>query len=153
MAIPKPEHQLAQLNIARMRAPIEDELMHGFSSRLDEINHLADNSPGFVWRLQTEDGDATALRVFDDQLIVINLSVWADLESLRDFVYRSMHRELIQGRKEWFLPMAGPNLVLWWVPAGHRPDVAEAKTKLELLAANGSGPEAFTFASAKKHIS
>lgn len=143
-----PDSELAQINIARMRAPLEDELMRGFASRLDEINKLADVSPGFVWRLQTDDGDATALRVFSDALIVINLSVWQDLQALRQFVYRSRHRELLQGRKDWFLPMDGPHLALWWVPAGHRPDVDEARSRLELLASKGPTPDAFTFGTA-----
>ncbi len=143
-----PDRQLAQINIGRMRAPVEDELMIGFASRLDEINSLADISPGFVWRLQTDEGDATALRVFDDPLILINLTVWEDLQSLRNFVYRSQHRELLQGRADWFLPTDGPILALWWVPAGHRPDVDEAKARLETLARNGPSPDAFTFAGA-----
>lgn len=139
------DRHLAQVNIARMRAPLEDELMFGFSSRLDEINAMADTSAGFVWRLQTDDGDATALRVFDDPLILINLSVWTDVESLRNFVYRSQHRELLVGRKDWFLPMDGPHLALWWIPVGHRPDVEEARDRLDRLATSGSSAEAFTF--------
>lgn len=140
-----PERHLAQLNIARMRAPLEDPLMLGFSSRLEEINALADNSPGFVWRLQTDDGDATALRVFDDPLVLINLSVWQDVESLRTFVYRSDHRQLLQGRRDWFLPSDGPHMALWWVPAGHLPDVDEARAKLGQLASSGPSSEVFDF--------
>lgn len=140
-----PERHLAQVNIGRMRAPLEDPLMHGFSSRLDEINALADSSPGFIWRLQTEDGDATALRVFNDPLVLINLSVWRDVESLRAFVYRSDHRQLLQGRSDWFIPAGGPQLALWWVEAGHLPDVDEARERLELLAKAGPAAEVFTF--------
>jgi len=131
-----------------MRAPLEDELMHGFASRLDEINALADASPGFVWRLQTDDGDATAMRVFDDPLILINLSVWDNLQALRQFVYRSQHRELLRGRADWFLPMNGPGLALWHVPAGHHPTVDEAKSRLDLLARAGASAEVFTFGNA-----
>ncbi|MBT8137080.1 MAG: DUF3291 domain-containing protein [Gammaproteobacteria bacterium] len=140
-----PDRQLAQVNIGRMRAPLEDPLMHGFSSRLDEINALADRSPGFIWRLQTDDGDATALRVFNDPLVLINLSVWRDVDSLRSFVYRSDHRQLLQGRRDWFLPSSGPHLALWWLDAGHRPDADEAKERLEKLASAGPSAEAFTF--------
>jgi len=137
---------VAQINISRMRAQLEDEVMHGFAGRLDEINALADSSPGFVWRLQTDDGDATALRVFDDPLTLINLSVWSDIQSLRDFVFRSKHRELLLGREQWFLPMDGPRLALWWVEPNHHPDVDEAKTRLDQLANEGSSREVFTFA-------
>ncbi len=133
-----------------MRAPLDDAVMHGFASRLDEINALADRSTGFVWRLQTDDGDATALRIFEDPLILVNLSVWETIEALREFVYGSMHRELILGRKNWFLPMDGPHLVLWWVPHGHLPDVDEARTALERLREEGPSTEVFSFGSIPK---
>lgn len=121
--------------------------MAGFAARLDEINALADRSPGFVWRLQTDDGDATALRVFDDPLILINLSVWQNAGALREFVYRSRHRELLVARSEWFLPLDGAHLALWWVPAGHRPDADEAKARLDRLDREGPSEAVFTFAS------
>ena len=92
--------------------------MSGFVSRLDEINALADESPGFVWRLQTDDGDATAIRVFDDPLMLVNLSVWRDPDSLKQFVYRSAHVEPLRRRARWFVKPDSPHLVLWWVPAG-----------------------------------
>jgi hypothetical protein len=141
-----PGWHLAQVNIARMRAPLEDPLMAGFVEQLDFINALADRSPGFVWRLQTEEGDATAVRAYADETILFNLSVWASVEALRDYVYQSAHREPLRGRKAWFEPLGAPHLALWWVPAGHRPSVEEARARLEHLQQHGPTPEAFTFA-------
>jgi hypothetical protein len=94
---------LAQVNIGRARAETTDPIMLGFMSRLEEINALAERSPGFVWRLQTEDGDATAVRPYpDDNRIMINMSVWADLDSLREYVFRTMHASVMRQRREWF---------------------------------------------------
>jgi Domain of unknown function (DUF3291) len=137
--------QLAQVNIATVRAPLDSPQLAGFVAGLEPINRLADGSPGFVWRLQTPEGDATALRVFDDQRIMINLSVWESLEALWNFVYASRHLDLLRRRREWFDRVAGAYLALWWVPAGHVPTVEEAKDRLELLARRGPSPEAFTF--------
>lgn len=122
--------------------------MAGFVARLEEINALADRSPGFVWRLQTEHGDATAIRVFDDPTLIVNLSVWQSLAALRDFVYRSDHRELLRDRNHWFERSARPHMVLWRVPAGHLPDLEEACARLEQLRAEGPTARAFTFATA-----
>jgi hypothetical protein len=139
---------LAQLNIGRFRAPLEDPIMEGFRTALDPINALADQSPGFVWRLQTEDGNATAIRPFDgDPLMAVNMSVWESLESLQQFVYKSEHVGTLRGRKQWFEPLEGPILVLWWIPAGHIPTVTEAQGRLEHLAEHGPTPHAFTFRS------
>src|SRR5215475_9227744 len=124
---------LAQVNIARMLAPLEEPVMAGFVARLDEINALADRSPGFVWRLQTEAGNATYLRPYDDDRILFNLSVWESIEALRDYVYGSAHRELLRQRAEWFTRFDRMFLALWWVPAGHRPSVDEAKKRLAHL--------------------
>lgn len=137
---------LAQVNIARMRGSYEDPVMEGFVAQLDTINQLADESDGFVWRLQTEDGDATALRVFEDELILINLSVWESVEALGAFVYQSLHRNLIRDRSSWFVPMEGAHLALWWVEAGHLPTEAEARQRLDALNQDGPTPFAFTFA-------
>ena len=139
------QYHLAQLNIALMRAPLEDPVMDGFSSQLDQINALADRSPGFVWRLQTEEGDATAIQAFDNPLILVNMSVWESLEALHQFVYESDHKSLLRDRREWFHRLEGPGLVLWWVKAGHQPDPEEARRQLELLAKAGPGVDAFTF--------
>jgi hypothetical protein len=139
------QYQLAQINIAHARAPMESELMEGFARRLEEINSLADNSPGFVWRLQTEDGDATGIQAFDDPMLLVNLSVWEDIESLKNFVYKSTHVELIQDRDAWFSKTVEAHQALWWIPAGHIPSLHEAREKLERLQREGPGPAAFTF--------
>ena len=139
-------HELAQLNIALMVAPLDSPPLREFVDNIDRINGLAESSPGYVWRLQTEDGDATALRPFGEEYLV-NLSVWQDIESLSGFVYRSAHIEIMRRRKEWFRKIRDAYTVLWWIPAGHRPSVAEAKAKLECLRDRGPTPEAFTFKS------
>ena len=136
---------LAQANIGRFRAPLEDPVMEGFRSQLDSLNALADQSPGFVWRLQTEDGNATAIRPFADQRMAINMSVWESLETLQQYVYRSGHVGPLRDRKQWFEPIEGPILVLWWIPAGHIPTVEEAKERLQILKERGPSPDAFTF--------
>jgi hypothetical protein len=137
-------YELAQLNIAVMRAPLESPDMADFVANLGRINALADGSPGFVWRLQTDEGDATAMRPMGEDMLV-NLSVWRDLDALAQFVYRSAHAEILRRRKEWFERMQEAFVVLWWVPGGHRPDVAEARLKLDLLRAKGPTADAFTF--------
>jgi hypothetical protein len=141
-------YHLAQLNIARMRAPLESPIMADFVAKLDRVNALADDAPGFVWRLQTEDGDATGLRYFGDDMLV-NLSVWETVDALRRFVYQSTHLDIMRRRKEWFARMAEPYLVLWWVEAGHLPSLPESAERLQRLREHGPGPQAFTF----KHLS
>lgn len=136
---------IAQANIGRMRAPLDDPLMEGFTSRLQTVNAMADRSPGFIWRLQTEEGDATAIKAFDDPAILFNMSVWESIESLKNYVYRSEHVNLVRDRKKWFHAMQEPILVLWWVPNGHIPTIEEAKNKLHLLQREGPSHEAFTF--------
>ena len=137
---------LAQVNIARLLAPLDDPLLAGFVARLDEVNALADAAPGFVWRLQTDAGNATALRPYDDERILFNLSVWDNPERLREFVYRSAHVDVMRRRKSWFARFDGPYYALWWVPAGHIPTVDEAKERLERLRATGESAHAFSFA-------
>jgi len=139
------EFQLAQINVAKAVAEMETELMHGFVSRLEEINALADQAPGFVWRLQSEEGDATSINVFDDSLMLINISVWDSIESLKAFVYRSVHVELIQDREAWFSKMTSAHQALWWIPAGHIPSEEEGKEKLVQIREHGPTQEAFTF--------
>jgi hypothetical protein len=138
-------YQLAQINIARMRALLIDPIMADFVANLKPINELADTSPGFVWRLQTEQGDATAVRPYEDDRIIINLSVWEDLTSVRDFVYRSAHSGVMKRRREWFDGMTDTYVALWWVPPDHRPTIAEALERLEYLKRHGPSPVAFTF--------
>src|SRR5262249_51192204 len=136
---------LAQVNIARMKGPLDSAIMKGFVDRLEEINALADASDGFVWRLQTPEGDATYLRPYDDERIIVNLSVWESVEALKRFVYASAHAQLLKQRREWFEHMAGMYVALWWVPAGHHPSVDEAKQRLAHLDAHGPSQFAFTF--------
>ena len=136
-------YQLAQVNIGRMRAPLEDRVMAGFVARLDEINALADNSPGFVWRLQTEAGNATYLRPYDDDRILFNFSIWETIEALKTYVYRTVHAEIMRHRHEWFDKFRGEFIALWWVPVGHVPSIDEAKKRIAHL--NAHGPTQFTF--------
>jgi hypothetical protein len=136
---------LAQLNIAEPKAPPESPLLADFMAALDPVNALADASPGFVWRLQTEEGNATAYRAFEDSLMV-NMSVWESVEALREFVYRNGdHVDVMRRRREWFEKMAELFVVLWWIPAGHIPSIPEAEERLTLLRAAGPTPDAFTF--------
>lgn len=137
--------QLAQINIARAVAPLDDPRLADFVSKLDEINALADESRGFLWRLQSESGNATDILVSDDPRLIINLSVWTSLESLFEFVYRSGHTAVMARRREWFERPSRPHLALWWVPAEHRPGVEEAMARLDHLERHGPTPEAFTF--------
>jgi hypothetical protein len=136
---------IAQVNIARMRAPLESPEMAGFASRLDEINALADGSPGFVWRLAGGTGNATYLRPYDDDRILFNMSVWQTVEHLRAYVYKSAHTEMIRRRLDWFPRFEGAHMALWWVAAGHIPSVDEAKERLAHLEQHGPTPAAFTF--------
>ncbi|MEU0488562.1 DUF3291 domain-containing protein [Nocardiopsis changdeensis] len=144
MSDPRPGHQLAQFNIGRLKAPLSDPSMEGFTSQIEPVNLMAEKAPGFVWRL-IEEGkeDATGLRPFGDSYLV-NYSVWEDLETLWDFTYRTDHLELLRGRREWFERSEGPHLVLWWIPSGTIPSVEEAGRRLDLLREHGPSPEAFT---------
>jgi len=138
-------YHLTQVNIGRLLAPLDDPQIAGFVSELGPINALADDSPGFIWRLQTADGDATAMRPYDDDRIIFNMSVWASLADLTAFSYGSRHRQVMQQRRRWFERPDGLFMVLWWIPAGHIPSVAEGKERLELLQAHGETPDAFSF--------
>ena len=138
-------HHLAQFNIDRMLAPIDHLIMADFVSQLPPVNALADASPGFVWRLQTESGDATSLKVYDDDMIIINLTVWESVDSLREFVYKSAHRGVLRNRERWFEKFNGPYYALWWLPAGHIPSTQEAKERLEHLREHGDSEYVFSF--------
>ncbi len=135
---------IAQLNIARMIAALEDPVMQEFVAALEPVNALADGSEGFVWRLQDDAGDATSIQGFDDPSLLVNLSVWKSIDALRDFVYRSGHLEFLKAKKQWFKPMATPSQVVWWIPKGHTPTIEEAKKRLETLARDGPTQQAFT---------
>jgi heme-degrading monooxygenase HmoA len=137
---------LAQINVARLVAPIDAPEITEFVAALDPVNARADQAPGFVWRLQTEEGNATAIHAFDDPLVIVNLSVWESLEALEAFVYGDEgHRAVLRRRREWFERPAEAPTALWWIPAGTIPTVAEAATRLEHLRAHGPTAEAFTF--------
>lgn len=138
-------YHLAQVNIGRLRASIDDPLIGGFVARLADINALAEQSPGFVWRLQTEEGNATYLRPFNDERIIVNMSVWESVEALKKYVYKTAHAEVMRQRKEWFENFEGMYLALWWVRAGHLPTVGEAKERLTHLEQHGASAYAFTF--------
>lgn len=137
-------HQLAQLNIAKMKYTIESPDMSDFVANLERINALAEESPGFIWRLQTEEGDATNIRTFGSDILV-NMSVWKDVGSLHNYVYRTAHTEIMSRRKEWFDRMEEAYSVLWWIPNGNYPTPDEAKERLENLQVNGPTNQAFTF--------
>ena len=138
------KYHIAQLNIATLMAPIDSPQLSDFVANLDRINTLADDSPGFIWRLQTEEGDATGIDYFGSDKIV-NLSVWDSVDALHNYVYRSAHVEIMSRKKEWFHKMGESHMVLWWVPSGHIPSIEEASNKLNILREQGPTMEAFTF--------
>jgi Domain of unknown function (DUF3291) len=140
-----PRHHIAQLNIGRAVAPLDSPQLADFMTWLDEINALAERSRGFVWRLQGDNGNNTELKVSDDPLFIVNLSVWESIDDLHAFTYRSDHKTVFARRYDWFERADGPNVVLWWQPAGTVPDVDEALARLRRLAELGPTPEAFTF--------
>jgi len=137
--------ELAQLNIATLIAPIDSPTLADFVAELDRINALADQSPGFVWRLKSDDGNATEVQHDFGGDVIVNASVWESVEHLHTYVYRTAHAEIMSRRKEWFTMMKSSYTVLWWVPQGHRPTPQEAKVKLDLLESKGPSPDAFTF--------
>ncbi len=139
------DYHLAQLNIARFRLPQAHPDNADFINALDRVNAVAEQQPGFVWRLTGEGNNALDLRAFDDPNVALNMSVWTDLEALGAFVYRNdEHRSIMRRRREWFDRMEF-YLVLWWVEAGHRPTLDEAKQRLDMLALSGPTSAAFTF--------
>jgi hypothetical protein len=140
------KYHIAQVNIGRVKAPVDDPVMAGFMSRLDDLNALADRSPGFVWRLQTSEGNATYFRPYpEDDRVLLNMSVWETIDELRHYVYRTAHAELLRQRHEWFEKFTGVYAALWWVPAGHIPGIDEAKKRIAYLDAHGPTQFAFTF--------
>ncbi|MEM1216805.1 MAG: DUF3291 domain-containing protein [Bacteroidota bacterium] len=140
-------HHLAQINIAQLRAPLDSPMLSEFVHFLEPINALAESSPGFIWRLKDEEKDnATGLETpFDDTEIIVNMSVWEDMESLRNFAFKTAHSYFVRNGQRWFHKMEKPHLALWWIPAGHEPTLVEAKTRLELLDQKGPTPETFNF--------
>jgi hypothetical protein len=136
---------VAQLNIGRLRAPLDDPRIDDFRNNLARINALAEASPGFVWRLQDDAGNATGIKLFEDDLEIVNLSVWRSIEELADFAYRSAHVELLRRRRDFFEPPTQPILVLWWIEEGTVPTPHEALSRLDRLRTHGPTPTAFTF--------
>ncbi|MDQ6849596.1 MAG: DUF3291 domain-containing protein [Actinomycetota bacterium] len=137
-------YELAQVNIGLPVEALDSARLADFVAQLEPVNALADGAPGFLWRLQTEDGDATAIRAFADDRLIVNMSVWESLEALATFVYRGEHAQVMRRRREWFVPMREAFQAAWWVPRGHRPTVAEAQDRLDALRADGPSPWVFT---------
>ena len=138
-------YHLAQINVGRLIAPIDDPRIAEFVSQLDPINALADGAPGFVWRLQSTSGNAIDIAYNDDPFMIVNMSVWESIEALRDFAYRSDHISVFRDRAKWFEKMDKPNYCLWWVLEGHRPTVAEGRERLERYQTHGATPYSFWF--------
>ncbi len=136
---------LAQINVGRLLYPIGDPRIADFVDNLDRINALAEESPGFVWRLKDDAGNATQIRAYDDPGIIVNMSVWASPEALYEFSYRTAHRRFVQRRKEWFHLFGATYLALWWVDEGHLPDVREGRQRLAHLERFGPTAYAFNF--------
>lgn len=136
---------LAQVNIAKMKGPIDSPIMADFVANLDRINALAEAHEGFVWRLKGDENNATAIKVFEDDFLIINMSVWKDKKSLSDYVYKSDHKEIFKRRAEWFESMSEMHMALWLVEEGHFPSPEEAKERLEYLQKNGETEFAFGF--------
>ncbi len=139
---------LAQINVALAVDDLDSSALSGFVARIEEINALADDAEGFVWRLQTEEGDATGIQAFDDPRMIVNMSVWRDLEALRDFVFRSAHLELLRARADWFHKPAEMHQALWWIPAGDLPTVEDGRDRLAHIRKHGPSEKAFSFARA-----
>jgi hypothetical protein len=137
--------ELAQVNIGRMREPLDSPVMKEFVDNLGPVNEAAEAAEGFVWRLMDAEGEnATTFRFFGDEWLIMNMSVWTDPEAFRAYVYGPAHRPFLQRRREWFEHLAEAVTALWWVPAGERPTVPEAEKRLTLLREKGPTPEAFT---------
>jgi hypothetical protein len=140
---------LAQINIGRLIAPLDDPRMTGFVSQLAGVNALAEATPGFVWRLQSESGNATDIPYDVDESLLLNMSVWESVEALREFTYQSAHAQVFRDRGLWFEKLSVPVMCLWWVPEGHIPTVAEGRERLTYFQEHGDSEFAFSFAAAK----
>lgn len=137
-------YHLAEVNIGTLRDAVDSPMIADFVANLARINALAEDQPGFVWRLTGEGDDATDIQPFENPLMAINLSVWTDPDALAAFVYRTAHRDIMRRRAEWFEKME-LFMCLWWVPIGHQPTPQEAIERLEILRQRGPSAEAFTF--------
>jgi len=138
-------YQLAQINIGRLVAPIDDPKIAEFVAQLGPINALADQARGFVWRLQSGSGNATDIAYSDDPFVIVNMSVWESVEALREFAYKSDHMKVFRGRAKWFEKAEKPGYCLWWIPAGHIPTMGEGRERLEHYQSHGATPYSFWF--------
>ena len=136
--------QLAEVNVARLREPLESPSMAGLIKALGDVNWLADKSPGFAWRHKPDEGPLTLGPLSGAGVVVITLSVWDTYEALHAYVYRSAHGLFMQRRARWFVPIPGYTTALWWLHEGERPSVEDGVARLEHLRANGSTPRAFS---------
>jgi len=136
---------LAQLNIATAKYDLDAPEIKEFIDNLDPINAIADKSEGFIWRLQDESGDATSIQAFDDPRTIVNMSVWTSVDSLKNFMFKTHHKDFFKRKSEWFNKSAKDTYVLWWIPEGTTPTLEEAVAKLNYLQQHGETPEAFTF--------
>ena len=153
---------LAEINVARARAPLTDPVMADFVSQLNAINALAEAAESFVWRLKDDDGAPSSYVHFaDDPRLIVNMSVWESIEALHAYAYRSGHGAVYAARRSWFEDLGAPPLAMWWIPAGAIPTLAEGRRRWELLCQNGPTADAFTFkqrfdppsANARPHLS
>jgi len=138
-------YHLAQINIARLVAPLDDPRIAEFVALLEPINALADEAPGFVWRLKSETGNATDIAYNDDPFVIVNMSLWESLEALRTYAYKSDHAKVFRDRAKWFEKLERPGYCLWWIPLGHIPSVTEGRERLEHYQKNGATPYSFWF--------
>ncbi|PRO71685.1 DUF3291 domain-containing protein [Alteromonas alba] len=136
---------LAQLNIARPKFPMDSIGMADFVNNLDPINTVAENSPGFIWRLKDDSGNATSIQIFDDPELIVNMSVWQDIASLKQFMFKTHHIDFLKRKKEWFVPLDSASYVMWGIEEGHIPTVEEAEERLLHLREHGESDYAFSF--------
>lgn len=136
---------LAELNIARAKYDMDAPEIKDFVDNLDKVNGIAEQSAGFIWRLKDDSGNATDIQAFDDPRVVLNMSVWLDVDSLKDFMFKTFHRDIMKRKGEWLDRPKEATYVLWWVEEGHIPTIDEALTRLHHLRANGESPKAFSF--------
>ena len=144
-------YHLAQINISRLLAPLDDPKIAEFVAQLEPINALADKAPGFVWRLQSESGNATDIAYSDDPFVIVNMSVWESIGTLREFAYKSNHMQVFRDRAKWFEKAVKPGYCLWWIPAGHIPTVGEGRERLEHCQVHGATPHSFWFSQQFPH--
>lgn len=143
------DYVLAQVNIARMREPLDSPLLADFAAALDPVNAAADAAPGFIWRLQSEGGNATSVQAFawdraGSAGVLVNMSVWESVEALAAYVYSDTHRQVLRRRREWFTRMAEAYAAMWWIRRGHIPTTGEAEDRVQHLRESGPGPYVFT---------